>query len=216
MKSAMSMCTNPGTLALALALSVGTAVAQQGGAPTPQQPSGQAAGANSPGGLNSAATMNGMNGMSTNGASMQDKMFLKNAAAGDMFEIQTSQLALQKSNSADVKQFAQMMIDDHTKLDNQMKPIATEAGVQPPTQLTGKERGEYKKLQGLSGDDFDKEYIKAMVDDHTKVSKAFGSEIANGTLPDEKMAAQQNKPTVDMHLQKAQQLAQAHNVSAGM
>ncbi len=155
-----------------------------------------------------------MQGMSSSTASSQDKAFLKQAAGGDMFEIQTSQLALQKSSSDDVKQFAQMMIDDHNALEMKMKPIVSEAGVTPPSSLMGKDEKEYKKLQGLSGDAFDKEYIKAMIMDHTKVSKAFAEESQGGQLSDEKQAATANKPTVDMHLQKAQQLAQAHGVSA--
>ena len=144
---------------------------------------------------------------------MQDKMFLKQASEGDLFEIQAAQLALQKSSSDDVKQFAQMMIDDHTNMEHKMKPIAEEANVPPATSMSSKAMAEYKKLQSLSGDDFDKEYIKAMVMDHSKVSKAFSTEASGGQLSDEKQAAMQNKPTVDLHLQKAQQLAQAHGIS---
>ena len=210
-------CMKAAAVMATMLLGAGVAMAQQGGMGSPQQtvPGGaQAGGMNTPGGANSPNSMNSMANMSM--ASPQDKMFLKNAGAGDMFEIQTSQLALQKSSSDDVKQFAQMMIDDHTKLENQMKPIVAEANVQPPTGLMGKDKGEYKKLQGLSGDAFDKEYISAMVMDHSKVSKDFAAEANSGQLQDEKMAAAQNKPTVDMHLQKAQALAQAHGVATTM
>lgn len=211
----IQLCSKPVAAGMALALSMGVAVAQNGGMNSQQQQ--PQAGANAPGSMNSPGGPNSMPGMTMNSqASMQDKMFLKDAATGDMFEIQSSQLALQKSSSADVKQFAQMMIDDHTKLDNEMKPIAAEAEVTPPTSLTGKPQKEYQKLQGLSGDAFDKEYISDMVMDHAKVSKAFGAEANGGQLPDERKAAMTNKPTVDMHLQKAQQLAQAHNVPVKM
>ncbi len=187
-------------------------MAQAGGmsGQQPQSPAGSA----SPGGLNSPGSPDQMSAMNMTGqASMQDKMFLKQASEGDLFEIQAAQLALQKSSSDDVKQFAQMMIDDHTNMEHKMKPIAEEANVPPATSMSSKAMAEYKKLQGLSGDNFDKEYIKAMVMDHSKVSKAFSTEASGGQLPDEKQAAMQNKPTVDMHLQKAQQLAQAHGVS---
>ncbi|WP_158615555.1 DUF4142 domain-containing protein [Acidipila sp. EB88] len=216
MKNQTRRCITPSAVALALALSAGIAAAQTGGT---SQPAGAASQPNAPGQANGANTMNSMpNNMnmgSSTMASSQDKMFLKEASEGDMFEIKASQLALQKSSSDDVKQYAQMMIDDHTKLDNAMKPIASEAGVSPATDLGGKQKKEYAKLDGLSGDAFDKEYIKVMVMDHSKVSKAFGMEASNGQLADEKNAAAQNKPTVDMHLQKAQQLAQTHNVPAG-
>ncbi len=156
-----------------------------------------------------------MSGMNMPGqASTQDKMFLKTASDGSLFEIKTSQLALQKSNSADVKQYAQQMIDDHNKLMEQMKPVAAEAGVTPPTDLVSKmHKAEYKKLQGLSGDAFDQAYIKAQLMDHQQTEQAFKTEESSGQLADEKSAATQGQPVIDDHMQKIQQIAQAHNVS---
>ena len=204
-------------MALSMALGTGIAVAQAGGSGGAQQPSGGtpsgATSPNSPGGMNSQGQMNGMSG---NGASMQDKMFLRKATQGSNFEIQTANLAMQKSSSDDVKQFAQMMIQDHTKLNDGMKPVASEAGVTPPTGISKKDKVVYKQLQGLSGDAFDKAYIQAMVKDHTEDLKQFKMEANNGQLASEKSAAEQGAQVVDMHLQKAQALAQAHNVSSGM
>ncbi len=197
-------------MALSMAVCTGTAMAQAGGANGgAQQP-----GTNSRGGMNSPDGMNSMNSMNQNGQpSQQDRMFLRQASMGDMLEIKSSQLALQKSNSDDVKQFAQLMIDDHTKLDNEMKPIASQVGVTPPTELKGKAAKEYAKLQGLSGSAFDQAYIKQMVMDHKKVDQAFATEASSGSFPAEKQAAETNKPMIDMHLQKAEALAQAHHVT---
>ena len=208
MKKRMSMAGKSGVTACVFAVALGTAAAQSNGMNS-QQPSANAStGMNSPSSMNSMATMN-MNGA----ASPQDKEFLKEAGQGNVFELQTAQLALQKSSSADVKDFAQMIITDHTRMQSDMKPIAAEAGVTPPTGLSGKEKDNYKKLQALSGDAFDKEYIAMMVKDHAHDSKAFGNEATSGQLPDEKKAAMTNKPTIDEHLQKAQALAQAHGVT---
>ncbi len=208
----VGMCSRPAIAALVVALGVGTAFAQQGGMNS-QQPGGAA---NTPGSMNTPGSqpggMNSTSGMNSM-ASPMDRMFLQQAAEGDMFEIHSSQLALQKSNSADVKQFAHMMIQDHEMLDDKMKPIAEQAGVQPPSSLRGKPAKEYARLQGLSGDAFDQAYIKDMVMDHEKVDRMFANEASNGQLPDEKMAAEQNKPIIDMHLQKAEALAKAHNVT---
>ncbi len=215
------MCSKPAVLGMALALGLGTAVAQNGTG------GGQGGNGSMSGSMNSGANaanrnaMNGMNsatnaaGMGTGQASMQDKMFLKKATQGSNFEIKTAQLALQKSQSQDVKQFAQQMIDDHTKLNDQMKPVAQEAGVTPPTGISKKDQAIYDKLQGMNGDAFDKAYIQAMLKDHNTDLKEFKQEASNGQLQSEKSAAGQGADVVQNHLQHAQQLAQAHNVSAG-
>ena len=206
----MAMKMTLAGIALGVAVCVGPAMAQNGGGAQQQQqqPGGaQQNGLNQPGGLNGANSMSGPQ------ASMQDKMFLRMASEGDQFEIQSAQLALQKSSSDDVKQFAQLMITDHTRLDNDMKPIAQQANVEPATSLMGKQKKAYAQLEGLSGTAFDQQYIKDMVMDHKKVDKAFANEASDGTLPSEKQAAATNKPTIDMHLQKAEALAQAHNVT---
>ena len=144
--------------------------------------------------------------------SAQDKKFAKVAMAGGLTEIQASQAALQKSNSDDVKKFAQQMIDDHTKLNDQMKPIASQLGVAVPTSPMPKDQAMIAKMQNLSGDEFDKAYIKAMVKDHTKDDKEFTMEASSGQNADEKAAASQGDQIVKQHLQMAQDLAKAHNV----
>ncbi len=203
-----------GLVAAGTVFVLGTAFAQAGTARQTQP----TAGANAPGSLNSpgggvSGSLSGLN--TTNQASAQDRTFLKAASDGSLFEIKTSQLALQKSNSADVKQYAQQMIDDHTKLMEQMKPVAAEAGVTPPTDLQSKlHKTEYKQLQGLTGDAFDQAYIKDQLMDHQQTEQAFKTEESSGQLADEKSAATQGQPTIDDHLQKIQQIAQAHNVSA--
>ena len=206
MMNRISMCS------MALMLAGGTALAQaQGTTVSPSQTSANGATA---AGMSGQGTMGSMSGMNMPGkASTQDKTFLKTASDGSLFEIKTSELALQKSNSPDVKQYAQQMIDDHNKLMDQMKPVATEAGVTPPTDLVSKmHKAEYKKLQGLSGDAFDQQYIKDQYMDHQQTEQAFKTEESSGQLADEKTTTNQGQPIIDDHMQKIQQLAQAHNV----
>ena len=93
-------------------------------------------------------------------------VFVKTALEGGMAEVQLGQIALQKSNDADVKQFAQRMVDDHTKMDDQLKPIAQQIGVKIPDGPSKKDKTAIAKLQGLNGGDFDKAYMKDMVKDH--------------------------------------------------
>ncbi len=216
---AMRTCSRPAMFGLVLALGVGTAIGQTGqtgGAPgggSSQQGSQQAPrGANSPG---SGSVNDPTNPLNASGSSsLQDKDFLKEAGQGGNFEVQAGQLAMQKSSSDDVKQFGQMMVTDHTKLNDQMKPIAVQAGVKPATGLSGKDKKEMKMLSGLSGDAFDKEYIQTMMKDHVADQKAFKTEATNGQIPAVKDAATQGGTVIDSHLEKIKGIAQAHNVSS--
>lgn len=97
--------------------------------------------------------------------------FVQQAAIANMAEVQLGQLANQKSQNADVKRFAQMMVDDHTKGLNELKQAASGAPVQFPTQVDDKHKQLHQKLSGLSGPAFDREYMKAMVDGHREVEK---------------------------------------------
>src|ERR1700739_13500 len=112
----------------------------------PNSPVGQTPGQNNPA-LNSE--MNGMN--ATGQASPLDKMFVRKALQGGMAEVQLGQLTLQKSNNDQVKQFAQKMIDDHTKLGEQMKPVAQQLGVPEPNGPSKRDKATMAKLQSLSG-----------------------------------------------------------------
>ena len=99
----------------------------------PSSPAGQTPGQNNP------AMDSQMNAMNMPGQpSAMDKMFVKKALQGGMAEVHLGQLTLQKSNNDQVKQFAQRMIDDHTKLGEQMKPVAQQLGVPiVPVSLVG-------------------------------------------------------------------------------
>lgn len=202
------------TVAGIAAFTCSMAVAQTG--MNSPQPKPNSANANSPMNQNNAAMAQPMSSTPSGATgAMQDKKFAKAALAGGMAEVQLGQLAEQKSNSEDVKQFGQRMVDDHTKLNDQMKPIAAQLGVEPPTQLMPKDQELMTRLQGLSGDEFDKAYIKAMLKDHKKDNKEFQMEASNGQNPQEKEAAMQGDQIIKQHLQLAEQLAKAHNIAGG-
>ena len=109
-------------------------------------------------------------------AADDDKKFLAAAAQSDQNEIKLSELAEQKATNPAVKAFAQKMVAEHTKMSESMKPFAESWGVTPPAGLDDDHQKEYDKLSGLSGADFDKEYMSQMVKDHTKALDAFTSE----------------------------------------
>jgi putative membrane protein len=192
-------------LAGAMALCGSMAIAQApGGAPGPaSQAPGQSPSMD--------PQMNGMQG--PNQPSPMDRMFVSKAMQGSVAEVQLAQLTLQKSSNDQVKQFAQRMIDDHTKLNEQMKPVAQQLGVTPPDQVSKNDRKTMAKLQALSGSAYDQAYIKDMVKDHKQDLSQFQMEASSGQDQTAKDAANQGSKVIAQHLQMAQQLAKDQNVS---
>jgi len=154
------------------------------------------------------------NGMQPGQPSATDRMFVSKAMQGGMAEVQLGQLTLQKSNNEQVKQFAQRMIDDHTKLNDQMKPVAQQLGVSVPDQISKNDRKTIAKMQALSGTAYDQAYIKDMVKDHKQDLNQFQMEASSGQDQTVKDAASQGSKVIAQHLQMAQQLAKDQNVAA--
>jgi len=154
------------------------------------------------------------NGQDPNGAAaMMDKAFVRQALQGGMAEVQLGQLAVQKSNNPDVKQFGQKMVDDHTKLGDQMKLVAQQMNVKVPTSLSSKDKTTMKNLKAMDADSFDKAYIKDMVTDHKKDESDFTHEAERTSNPALKQAANQGAQVIAQHLQLIQQIAQKNNVA---
>jgi putative membrane protein len=143
---------------------------------------------------------------------MQDKDFVRSALQGGMAEVELGQLAAEKGSTDDVKQFGQKMVADHTKLGDQMKQVAQQIGVNPPTKLSKKDEELKAKLQNLSGTQFDNAYIVAMVKDHKKDAEEFKAEASQSQNPAVQQAAQQGAQVVDQHLQMIEQIAESHNL----
>ena len=166
---------------------------------------------------------NGSMGYSNEGApmggqadtSMQDKKFLKDASEGGMAEVQMGQLASSKGDNAQVKAFGQKMVTDHTMLNNELKPFADKQGVAPPTSLKPEDQAEYDKLNGLSGADFDKEYVAFMMKDHMKDLQDFRQEVATTTSPQLKMAVQKGEKVIAEHHKMIDKIGASMGVTAG-
>jgi putative membrane protein len=143
---------------------------------------------------------------------MNDKMFLRKAAAGGMAEVQFGQLAAQKASSEDVKNFGLKMVTDHTSLNEDMKPIADNMGVRLPMKLEKKDEAEYQRLKALSGDEFDKAYITDMVNDHHKDLKEFREEAASATDPTLKDAVTRGVNIIKEHTMMIDKIAQEKGI----
>jgi putative membrane protein len=183
-----------------------------------QSPAGQSPMQQSPNGANPAQPNGMQNGQMSQmappdgGTQMQDRMFLQKASEGGMAEVQMGQLAARRGNSAEVKQFGQKMVEDHTRLNEQMKPIADTLGVSAPKHLNKADQAEYDKLSGLSGDAFDQEYITDMVKDHRKDLHEFRREETATSNPELKQAVGQAEQVISQHLSMIQGIAQQKGI----
>ena len=129
-----------------------------------------------------------------------DSKFMMMAATSDMNEIGLSNQALSKSTNEDVKKLAQMMIDDHTKSSDELKPIAASKGVTLPTEMDSKHKSAMEKMATMSGSEFDMAYVNMMVKDHEKAVALYKKEADKGKDADAKAFAAKTLPVVQMHL----------------
>lgn len=145
---------------------------------------------------------------------MQDRAFVKKAAEGGLAEVRLGKLAEQKATSPDLKNFAQKMVNDHTQLNEQMRPIAQQMGVSSPQELSKKDKKEISKLENLSGQQFDDAYIKYMIKDHKQDLSEFKTEASHTQNTELKTAAEHGAQVIQGHLQDIEQIAKDHNVKA--
>jgi putative membrane protein len=140
------------------------------------------------------------------GSMNADSKFAMMAAMGGMEEVEMGRLAAQKGASDEVKQFGQRMVDDHTKANEQLMQVASSKGMTLPTALDPKHQMEMQKLSAMSGDAFDRAYVKMMVKDHKKDVAEFQKEASRGADADIKSFAATTLPTLQEHLQMIQRI----------
>jgi putative membrane protein len=136
--------------------------------------------------------------------SKADQDFAVNTAIAGMTEIQAGQLAEQKGMATDVKEYAQMMVRDHTAAANKLTAIANQKNITLPATLTPDAQKDLDDLQKEGGNKFDKDYMAMMVSDHKKVIGAFENESKNGSDADIRAFADSTLHTLRLHLEKAE------------
>jgi putative membrane protein len=139
---------------------------------------------------------------------MSAQDFATMAASSDLFEIQSSEMALQKAESAEVKEFAQMMIDDHSKASKELMAAAQQDGAAVPEAMTDKHAAQVETLKGASGATFDASYIGAQVAGHQEALNLMTSYAEAGDSAALKAHAEKTAPVIQMHLEHVQKLDQ--------
>ncbi|HET6541284.1 MAG TPA: DUF4142 domain-containing protein [Chryseolinea sp.] len=138
-----------------------------------------------------------------------DTEFAVAAADGSMFEVQLAQLALTKASSPKVKEFAQSMVDDHTKANEELKTLAQTKNITLPSTISEEKQKDYDKLAEKSGADFDKAYSEFMVKDHKDDVDQFKKAAEKCEDAEIKSWAAEKLPVLESHLSMAESLEDA-------
>lgn len=143
-----------------------------------------------------------------------DVQFVTKAAQGNMAEVALGKLATEKSQNDDVKKFGQMMVDDHSKAQEELEGVASKNNLNVPKDISAQQKAEQQRLEKLSGTAFDRAYIQMMVNDHTQDVAEFKKEAANTSAnADLKDFATRTYPTLDNHLTHAKAIHDAMSKS---
>ena len=153
------------------------------------------------------ATTTGETGGTVSNMTDADKTFVSEAGMGGLAEVQMGNLALAKSENADVKAFAQRMVTDHGKANAELAQLATVKGLALAAELAGKHQQAYEHLNGLGGAEFDKAYMQHMVEDHVEDVAKFEQASTTATDADVKAFAAKTLPVLKEHLAQAQATA---------
>lgn len=133
-----------------------------------------------------------------------DTDFAVAAADGGMLEVKLGELAVKNANSAQVREFGQQMIADHSKGNEQLKALADQKGISIPTVLSDKCQKKFDDLSQKTGSDFDKAYAELMVKDHKEDIDEFKKESENGKDTEIRAWATQTLPVLEHHLMMAE------------
>lgn len=140
------------------------------------------------------------------------KVFALSAATGGMMEVEAAGLALKRSKSKTVKDFAEMMQDDHKLANDELKKIADAKGLQLAQTLPEEMAGHISEMNSLEDRAFDVQYMRMMINDHAKTMQLFtdGSRLAD---PELRAFALKTLPVIRKHYESALKIGKGLNIS---
>lgn len=137
---------------------------------------------------------------------MSAQDFVNEAASGGLFEVQSSELALERAQGDEVKAFAQMMVTDHTANNAELAAVAEAQGLTVPTEIAGANAENMQAVAAAEGDAFDAVYAERQKATHEAAVQLYESYVESGD--DEALVAYAEKslPVLSQHLEQAQAL----------
>ncbi len=139
-----------------------------------------------------------------------DSEFMTKAASGGMLEVELGKVVAQRATTPEAKQFAQQMVNDHTKANNELKALASKKGMKLPASLGEDQKKVYDEVLTEKGAKLDQKYVSEMVDDHEEDVKEFQEASTKAGDPAVKAFAAKTLPVLQMHL------AMIKKIQAGM
>ncbi len=156
-------------------------------------------------GVTAAFALCGLPAVQAQQLNAQDRTFMEDAAKGGAYEIQMGHLGIERGQTQALKGFCQRLINDHTMANKELAVLAKQKGVSLPADDAKTLATPMTSNKG--GADFDKEFAKAMIEDHQKDILAFEKEASSGNDQDVTNWARKTLPTLRAHLAEAQELA---------
>ena len=135
--------------------------------------------------------------------------FLADAIRGNVAEVKLGQLAAERAQSQQVREYGDMLKKDHTQALQKASSLANEIGVPASSELTAHQQKQFESLQKLSGDEFDTTFLSQMVRDHQTEIAKFSAQAQSGSDPEVMAYAKETLPTLQAHLQHAQSIQSA-------
>jgi len=137
---------------------------------------------------------------------LSDEQFVLKASQDGMAEVNHGNLAAQKAQNPEVKQFAQRMVEDHKKANQELLELANKKQVKIASDMGEKHQALQEKLSTLSGAAFDRQYMQHMVEAHETAVALFKAEAKNSKDEALRALAEKTLPTLEAHLKMARQL----------
>ena len=147
--------------------------------------------------------------VASNVGSISTDQFVTDAGQGGMYEVAAGKVAQAKGQSADVKAFGKMMVADHTKMNEELKPLIAAAGKTAPAELDERHKGLIDNLNAAKPADFDKTYLDQQEAAHKETLDLMQGYAASGDDAGLKGAASKAVPAVQAHLDKVNALKAA-------
>lgn len=164
-------------------------------------------GANASPGAQSTGNMNANTNTEKTPLSAQDSTFVVKAATGGLMEVDAGNLAQQNAASDRVKTYATMMVNDHSKSNQELMSLASGRGITLPASLPADKQKHMEAMRNMKGKSFDSHYMSMMLTDHKKTVSDFEKQASAGADADLKAWAAKTLPTLKMHLDSAQAIS---------
>ncbi|HEY2686166.1 MAG TPA: DUF4142 domain-containing protein [Steroidobacteraceae bacterium] len=146
-------------------------------------------------------------------ADSPDASFYKTAAEAGMSEVDLGNMAQDKGSNQQVKDFGAMMVKDHGAANDKLKSLAATKNITLPSSSSVRDTAVKAKLDVLSGDTFDKSYVKSQLRAHRQAVALFKKESGAGQDPDAKAFAAATLPTLRGHLKQITSIATAEGIN---